>query len=254
MADVLEVLPPRWREDRMILGDRVRWDAVEVLGDDDGVVLLIGGPDRPSVLGRGDPATVDRLVAGADVGPGPVDERAAGLPTAARHARRSRPGPVLHLGLALDGCALPPHVPGGGRGPPARPRRDADAIRACLREANPETSADPAGPDELGWWGVHVDGVLAGVVGGRSAGRRRRRPVLARARSRRPADPAGDRGGDGPDGGGAPARACAAGASWVSLGMYAQNDAARRIYRGWASGPTRRCTSFSAGGTLRPPA
>ena len=59
MADVLELLPPRWREDRMIVGDRSLWDAVEVLGDDDGLLLVLGGPQRPTLLGRGDPRVVD---------------------------------------------------------------------------------------------------------------------------------------------------------------------------------------------------
>ena len=48
MVDLLEVFPPRWREDRMLLGDRVRWGGAEVLGDDEGMLLVLG--DRDLVL------------------------------------------------------------------------------------------------------------------------------------------------------------------------------------------------------------
>ncbi|MDQ0373884.1 GNAT family N-acetyltransferase [Cellulomonas humilata] len=251
MADVLEVLPPRWREHRMILGDRVRWDAVEVLGDDDGVVLLIGGP-RPSVLGLGDPATADRLVAGTDLGPA----RWMSVPRGCR----PRPETLSRLDLVpfstwdwLSTDAEPPHVAGEENVRRLDPVADADAIRACLREANPETSADPAGPDELGWWGVHRDGVLSGVIGAAARG------AVGDGRSWHVHGlgvlPTLRRTGAGTALTAALTRAAfSGGASWVSLGMYAQNDDARRIYRRLGFRTDAEMTSFSPAGAARPPA
>ena len=43
------------------------------------------------------------------------------------------------------------------------------------------------------------------------------------------------------------------GASWVSLGVYVQNDAARRIYTRLGFRTDAELTSFSPVGTLRPP-
>ncbi|WP_456788265.1 GNAT family N-acetyltransferase [Cellulomonas sp. P5_C5] len=250
MADVLEVLPPRWREHRMILGDRVRWDAVEVLGDDDGVVLLIGGP-RPAVLGLGDPSTVDRLVADGDVGPA----RWMSVPRGCC----PRPDTLTGLDLVpfsawdwLSTDTAPPTVAGESEVRRLDPIADADDIRACLREANPGTSADPAGPDELGWWGVQADGVLAGVIGAASRGAEGDGrswhvhglgvlPVLRRTGMGTALTAALTR------------AALAGGASWVSLGMYAQNDDARRIYRRLGFRTDGEMASFSPAGTQRPP-
>lgn len=252
MADVLEVLPPRWRQDRMLLGDRHRWDAVDVLGDDDAIVLLIGGPDRPSVLGRGEAAKVDRLVADAGLGAA----RWMSVP------RGSQPQPETLAGLGLvpfstwdwlSTDVVPPTVAGEDAVHTLDRDRDADAIRACLAEANPATSADPAGPDELGWWGVRVDGVLAGVVGVSERGGPGDarswhvhglgvRPLLRGTGTGTALTAAVVR------------AALRSGASWVSLGMDAENDAARRIYRRLGFRTDAELTSFSPAGAQRPPA
>lgn len=251
MADVLEVLPPRWRQDRMLLGDRHRWDVVDVLGDDRAVVLLIGGSDRPSVLGRGEPAQVDRLVADADLGPA----RWMSVP------RGSSPGAATLAGLGLvpfstwdwlSTDVVPPMVAGEGDVRELDRERDADAIRACLAEANPGTSADPSGPDELGWWGVHVGGVLGGVVGvSERGGPGDARSWHVHGLGVRPRL----RGtGTGTALTAAVVRAgLQSGASWVSLGMYAQNDGARRIYRRLGFRTDAELTSFSPAGAQRPP-
>ena len=252
MADVLELLPPRWRSNRIILGDRVRWDSVEVLGDDDGVLMLIGGPDRPSVFGLGDPASVDRLVDGADVGPA----RWMSVP------RGCRPGPdaLARLDLVpfshwdwLSTDSAPPPAVGEERVVRLDPVADEAAIRACLRASNPNTSADPAGPDELGWWGVRTDGLLTGVVGAVARG------AVGDARSWHVHGlgvlPTQRRTGAGTALTAALTRAAiAGGAAWVSLGMYAQNDEARRIYRRLGFRTDAELSSFSPAGAQRPPA
>ncbi|WP_421741408.1 GNAT family N-acetyltransferase [Cellulomonas sp.] len=251
MVDVLEVFPPRWREDRMLLSDRVRWDAVEALGDDDGVLLVLGATDRPSLLGRGDPQTVERLVAGAPVGAA----RWLSVPRGARPAAE-----VLdRLGLVpfstwdwLSTAVSPPLVPGEREVRRLDVGVDEDRIRACLRTANPGTSADPTGSDEIGWWGVEADGALAGVVGVSARGGVDGRPSwhvhgLGVVPSRRGSGmgtaltAAVTRAGD------------AAGAPWVSLGIYAQNDRARRIYRRLGFRTDAELTSFGPAGAERPP-
>jgi ribosomal protein S18 acetylase RimI-like enzyme len=251
MADLLELLPPRWREDRMILGDRTRWGAVSVLGDDDGVLLVIGGPS-PVLLGRGDPRTVDRLVAQWDGGGARWMSVPRGCSPAAAVLERLGLVPFSQWDW-LTSAVSPPAVPGERAVRRLDPVGDAEAIRACLSVANPGTSADPTGPGELGWWGVDTDGVLVGVVG------------------------AAERGGPGDSrswhvhglgvlpglrGSGVGTAltavvtraALADGASWVSLGMYAENDGARRIYQRLGYSLDAELASFSPAGSERPPA
>ncbi len=62
--DILAGLPPRWRTDRLLCGDRSRWSDVAASGDDDGILLVLRALGRSGVtlLGRGDGAVVDRLV------------------------------------------------------------------------------------------------------------------------------------------------------------------------------------------------
>ena len=252
MADVLEVLPPRWRQDRMLLGDRHRWDVVDVLGDDDAILLVIGGPDRPSLLGRGDP--VRRRPARRRRRPR-ARARWMSVPRGARPDRDT----LARLGLVpfstwdfLSTDVLPPTVPGEDAVRALDLDRDADAIRACLHEANPETSADPAGPRR------------ARVVG-RGRGRRARR---GRRRVRARQVPATRRSwhvhglgvlprlrgsGTGTALTAAAVRAgLRSGASWVSLGMYAQNDGARRIYTRLGFRTDAELTSFSPAGDAAP--
>lgn len=110
------------------------------------------------------------------------------------------------------------------------PVRDGAAIRACLADANPTTDADPAAPGER-WWGVRgAAGELVGVIG---AGPRAGRPG---GRGSAHLHGLGVRPGERGRGLGAGLTAAAVrglladGADWVSLGMWDDNDGARRIY------------------------
>ncbi|WP_421733836.1 GNAT family N-acetyltransferase [Cellulomonas sp.] len=251
MTDVLELLPPRWQQDRLIIGDRNRWGAVEVVGDDDGILFVLGGPERPNLLGRGDPAAVDRLVAGLDVGPA----RWMSLPRGARPTA----GVLARLALVpfstwdwLSTDVVPPVVAGERAVRRLDPTTDADRIRRCLSAASPDTTADPTRPGEAGWWGVEVDGVLGGVVGASERGATGTDPswhvhglgVLPSLRGT----------GLGTALTAAATRAgLSAGAPWVSLGMYAQNDGARRIYHRLGYRTEVELTSFSPAGARRPP-
>jgi len=251
MADLLELLPPGWREDRLILSDRARWGTVEVLGDDDGVLLVIGEGDRRSLVGRGDPDVVRRLVDGLDRAPA----RWLSVPRGCVPAQ----GTLVALGLEpfshwewLVATAAPPPVPGEADVLRLDAVSDADDIRGCLQVANPGTSADPGGPSEVGWWGVRLDGRLAGVVGVDERGGPGDRgswhlhglgvlPTLRGTGTGTALTAVATR------------AAFASGLSWVSLGMYADNDAARRIYHRLGYRTEAEMSSFSPAGADRPP-
>jgi ribosomal protein S18 acetylase RimI-like enzyme len=129
------------------------------------------------------------------------------------------------------------------------PAADADAIRACLADANPSTDADPEGEGER-WWGVRASqhpgtGGTARIDGAaRVRGAARLGGVIgASPRAGRPAGRGsahlhglGVRPGERGRGLGAALTAAAVrglladGADWVSLGMWDDNDGARRIY------------------------
>lgn len=257
-ADVLTGLPRRWRADRLLCSDRARWAAVEPFGDDEGVLLVVSAHEQPgvSLLGRGDGATVDRLVE-AVVDGGRLDlVRWMSVP------RTSRPTPrVLDaLGLtpfsAWDWMASdtePPATPGEDRVRRLDPSRDAEAIRSCLAEANPSTSADPTAAGEIGWWGVDGGSGLAGVVG-----------VAARAASDGGASwhlhglgvrPVARGTGVGSALAAVATRTgLAAGAEWVSLGLYSSNDTARRLYERLGFRTEAELSSFAPTGADRPPA
>ncbi len=250
MATVLDVLPPRWRQDRMILSDARRWDAVEVLGDDDALLLVLDGPDRPALVGRGDPAVVSSLLSCVD---GPA--RWMSVPRGCRPSADVLGRLELVPFSTWDWLATdrePPVVAGEQRVRRLDPAVDGEAIRACLSVASPSTSADPQAPAERGWWGVQVDGALVGVVGAAERGGPAGRwswhvhglGVLPSARG---------------TGLGTALTAAATraglteGAAWVSLGMYADNHGARRIYHRAGYRTEAELASFSPAGADRPP-
>lgn len=123
------------------------------------------------------------------------------------------------------------------------PRADAAAIRACLRDANPSTDADPEGVGER-WWGVLAHNGPGLAQAGIHAGPARLGGVIgAGPRAGRPGGHGsahlhglGVRPGERGRGLGAALTAAAVrallagGADWVSLGMWDDNHGARRIY------------------------
>lgn len=247
----------------MLLGDRVRWQRVEVTTAPDGrsgALVAVLRERRTTLLGRGDPAPVAQLVAGR------VERRAAaGEPTGVDWMSVPRGAQVdaRHLGLLglapysswdwLVTDAEPPAVAAEDVVVPLDPVAEADAVRACLAVANPGTTADPTAADQAAWFGVPDGGRLAGVVGVslrggpddaswswhlhglgvRPAARGRGLGAALTATATR----AGLRGG----------------ASWVSLGMYAENDTARRIYHRLGYVTEGEFDSFGPPGARRPP-
>lgn len=248
----------------MLLGDRVRWDHVELFTapDDEARALLVAvrREGRTTLLGRGDATAVVALVGERLARSGPAGGAAAvGWMSVPRGA--DVPDALLAgLGLARFSSwdwMVTDREPALAAAEPdvvvLEPSRDADAIRACLAASNPGTTADPAGPDEAAWFGVRDGERLVGVAGASLRGGRADdgfswhlhglgvRPG-ARARGLGAALTA------------AVTRAgLAAGAQWVSLGMYADNDAARRIYRRLGFVTEGRFASFGPAGADRPP-
>ena len=251
----------------MLLADRRRWTLERAWSDERAalVEVRVTRSGRRSVMGTGAPDAARRLVAAAAAEIGRVDwltlPRLGAGPTGVQGAPEDH-GPALErdrdlppevrdrLGVqpatAWDWMALE-RAPGVGpvEAQPLDLALDLDAIRDCLEASNPGSQADPAAEDEAGWFGVRDGGRLVGVIG---ASRRAGDPgrsdvswhlhglgVLPQARSR---------------GLGRALTATAAragfdaGADWVSLGMYASNAPARRVYLRLGFAVEGRFTSY----------
>ncbi len=260
----------------MLLEERPFWGTASVCGDDHAALLERVTERGNSVLGVGDPLAARELLLGRPGSPARwLTLPRLGAGPAGVHGEPAHEGVPLAVGddlpssvrstlgvepaTAWDWFATdtPPMT---GEGPPGTsgPRTgdggtvvqldlDADlaAIRDCLAEGNPESRADPAATDEAAWFGV-LDGTrLLGVVGA----------------TRRPGDPEGANLswhvhglGVRPEararGFGVRLTAAAtqaafdAGADWASLGMFASNDVARRVYRRLGYRVEGRFTSY----------
>lgn len=231
----------------MLLGDRGRAGVVGVRGDDEALLVEVGVGGRRIAYGLGEPARARALLAGLAwaaapdrvslprLGAGPAG--AVGAPAGERPApHEDLPGalaedyaPVTAWDwFALARADAPQASPLVER---LDPGRDAELVRECLAEANPSTEADPAAPGEAAWFGVREDGRLVGVIG---ATARTGEPAAAdvswhlHGLGVRPA--ARRRGLGAALTASAAVAAFDAGADWVSLGMYASNDAARAVY------------------------
>jgi ribosomal protein S18 acetylase RimI-like enzyme len=261
-----EVLGPVWATDRMLLGDRARWAGATVARTPDERSLLVAADrgDRRVLFGRGAPDGVVELLrahaAAADARRGASPTARAGWMSVPRGT--TVPDQLLgSLGLEpfstwdwLLTQAPPPDAPGESAVVRLDPRAEADAITDCLAEANPGTTADPTGEHEAAWVGLRgTDGELLGVFGAQVRGgaddagfswHLHGLGVRPAARGR---------------GLGAALTAAltragfAAGAQWVSLGMYADNDVARRIYHRLGYVTLAEFASFGPAGSTRPP-
>ncbi|MGY4642625.1 GNAT family N-acetyltransferase [Cellulomonas sp. URHB0016] len=267
MSVPLDRLPQAWRGHRVLAGVDGRWQDAVVVGDDRGVLLASPSPRGPFLLALGDGAAVERLVADAaacrlEVGSplaraGFVDR--AGWLNVSRGTRLSE-AVLSSLGLAPFSTwdwfstdeAPPPH---DGEGAVRRldPVAEAAAIGACLDSANPATTADPARAGEAGWWGVDGPDGLVGVVGAARRGARDGAQswhlhglgVVPDARAAGIGSALTTV---------AVRRAFVEGASFVSLGMYAENVVARRLYTRLGFSLDTELASYGPAGISRPPA
>ncbi|WP_454294688.1 GNAT family N-acetyltransferase [Salana multivorans] len=112
--------------------------------------------------------------------------------------------------------------------------RDVEEVRHLLARANPISTADPLGEGEVAWFGATGKGELVGVVGARLAqGDPGREGSFSWHLHGLSVSPEARRAGYGRALTLAAVRAgLEAGADWVSLGLYADNDAARGLYQG----------------------
>lgn len=247
----------------MLLGDRVRWGAVEVLrtADESSLLTVVHRDERTTLLGRGEPDGAVGLAA-EWVG----RRRDAGLPLTAGWMSVPRGAHVPEDLLAALGMTpfstwdwlvadqAPPFTDAETGIERLDQVAEADAIRACLAESNPGTTAAPDGPDEAAWIGVRDDdGQIVGVFGAALRGGWTAESfswhlhglgVLPSTRGR---------------GLGAALTAhltrlgLTEGADWVSLGMYADNEAARRIYHRLGYVTEAEFQSYGPSGSRRPP-
>ncbi|WP_448629376.1 GNAT family N-acetyltransferase [Cellulomonas soli] len=263
MSGPLEVLPPRWRQDRFVLSEQALWGTPVVRGDDE-ALMLVATPGAGSVVrGLGAPERVGDLL--DEVACDVAGKRGPVHPTrwlSVPRGTRTSSGTLASLRLThvsewdwLTTSTVPRRVAAESAVRRLDTTAEVAAVRDCLRAANPGTSADPAGPDEVAWWGVDDgtgEGVLAGVVGATARGGPGDavtwhlhglgvRPGLRGAGVGSALVAAATRAG------------LEAGAPWVSLGMYADNDGARRIYERLGYRTWARFTSFGPAGVQRPP-
>ena len=218
-------------------------------GDDEALLLEVAREDGLSLVGRGDPHGVRRLVAEAARGPvswltiprlgaGPVGVLGEPADEGAGHRPDADLDPAVQSVLGVRPASAWDWLVTGEAPAQRAPEvvrldlaADGDAILACLAESNPDTSAHPGHRGEVAWFGVRAGRDLVGVVG---AGERPGGPAAGSTSWHlhglgvRPAA-------RGCGLGGAltavtTAAAIDAGADWVSLGMYASNGAARRLY------------------------
>jgi len=228
----LDELPERWRRDRLVRSEGVRLVGSRMLADEEALVTIATGPHGTSVAGYGDRGSAARRVGelvGAGELRGPLRwltlPRDTDLEVAVAADLGVEPLPGWDW-LSVD--APPRPQPGERDVVRLDPSADADAVRACLAASNPGTDADPDGPHEVAWWGVRADGDdLLGVIGASGRGGPRptwhlhglgvrpsaRRRGLGRALTAK-----------------AVRDGLAAGAPWVSLGVWADNEPALAMY------------------------
>jgi ribosomal protein S18 acetylase RimI-like enzyme len=235
VSTALDALPARWRTDRLLLSERYRVErGARVIGHDEALLVLSESRRGVSVAGWALDGGAARLVTGlVDAGElaGPLVwmwlPRHDDLPPRVCEALGVSPLP----GWDWMSSTTSPSVPGQSGVERLDVSRDLDAIQDCLADSNPETEADPTSAHEVGWWGVREDGRLIGVIGaglrGGSAdggftwhlhGLGVRPSARTRGLGTALTAAATDDG-------------LAAGADWVSLGVWADNAPAISIYR-----------------------
>lgn len=236
-------IPAPFQAHLLLAAERDQWAGARVASEPGAILLLREEDSRDVALAVGEPGAVARLLANearlragrgaplwlsATAGSSLAEDVLEGL------------GVVAGFGwewfaVAGPGQLTVPDVPARGvRLGPLDLVRDDAAIRDVLRLANPRSTADPAGDREVRWWGAWLGQDLVGVIG---AAREQGVPasgeagfswhlhglaVLPVARGR---------------GLGAALTSAItvagldAGADFVSLGIYSDNDRARAIYQ-----------------------
>jgi GNAT superfamily N-acetyltransferase len=231
-------LPEPWCRTPYLVGEHAQADVLAHWVADDAVLAVVDGPGRDcGLFGLGDPAAVARLCerAARDGDPALGRARYATLERGALEAA----GPELPaaLGMKPDGSEwdwmwTPGPLTGDPSGAERLPLGPATAaeVAECLSRAHPTASTAPDDERLIGWWGVRQDGRLMAVIGAILFA-----PGLPPHLVSLGVDPATR--GQGLAGVvmSAAVRDCLTvvpdvGDPMVSLGLYAANDVARRVY------------------------
>lgn len=237
-------LPAPFRSDLLLLAERDDWADARVVASAAAALLVRTSPQGDVLMSRGEPAEVlDLLDAEGRLRRRTGAERALWL---------SAPRGLTVPSWVLDALGLVPFshwdwmarepdadrdsspvaaLPDGYRIRVIDTAAEAEAVRDVLRRTNPRSTADPLADREDAWSGAYDGDELVGVFGARREqghgehGFSWHLHGLGVLESRRGAGLGGaltehlTRAG------------FAAGADWVSLGLYAENDGARRLYR-----------------------
>jgi ribosomal protein S18 acetylase RimI-like enzyme len=247
----------RWASHPFVLVDLPEWDVRAVWQDEQVCVLAVAAPapsgaapERPDGVAHpeqpvglwalGAPeATAALLVDLASSGDLPGRVVRTGLPRGTldrlgRHATAVGLPAILcdrageHAASTWDFLATreaPPVQPGEEHVEALTGPSAAAQVRACLDVANPLAEMSPEDPLTR-WWGWRdPDGVLRGVVGARQAA-----PGVPWSLGSIATDPAWRGHGIAAATTAVVTRAGLTEADWVTLGMYADNDRARRLY------------------------
>ncbi|MFH5823241.1 GNAT family N-acetyltransferase [Georgenia sp. AZ-5] len=215
---------PFWR------ANAPRWRPARTWAADDAALVHVPRDGRGMLVGLGEPAALAPLLAAADVPPVGHVMLTRGtwdlVPAAARERLGYRPGRPWEWMAATE----PPARRAGEEHVAEVTGADRLArVHACLAEAYPERGAHP-GDEAESWWGYTADGHLAGVAAAsvpheadraRGAGVHLQAVAVVPAHRRR----------------GVAAAMTAALTRWglalgpvVHLGIWSDNDAARRVY------------------------
>jgi ribosomal protein S18 acetylase RimI-like enzyme len=166
-------LPGRWSRSPYLLGEHARADVLASWADDDAVLVLLDGPGRDrGLFGLGAAAAVaaltERAVVDGDPALGGI--RYATLARGAYEAMD--PDLAACLGVVPEGSAWDwMWTPGPLTGDPTRAERlplgagTAAEVAECLSRAHPTASTAPDDERLIGWWGVRQDGRLMAVIG-----------------------------------------------------------------------------------------
>lgn len=231
-------LPEPWRDDPYLLGEHAHTDVLAAWPAGDALVAVLDGAGHGRGLyGLGEPRAVARLC-GRAVRERPDVVAGAAYASLVRGAWEAlTPGDAVALGLADAGATWDwmwttgplSADPGHAERLPLGPATVAE-VAECLARAHP-TASTPADDDRvLGWWGARAGGRLQAVVGAIAYA-----PGLAPYLVSLGVDPAAR--GQGLAGTvlAAAVRDCLEvvpdrGPRMVTLGLYASNAVARRVY------------------------
>ena len=166
-------LPAPWSDSPYLLGEHGLADVLRAWSADDALVAMLAGPGRGSgLVGLGDPPAVARLCGQAAEDGGDVLATAR-FATLERGSFEAMPADLpSRLGFAAEGSSwdwmwTPAELTGDPTGAErlALGPETAAEVAECLSRAHPTASTTPDDDRLIGWWGVRQHGRLMAVIG-----------------------------------------------------------------------------------------